>query len=666
MDHLYSLFAWLCYSTLAASAVVLFIMVIQALFHRHMSPRMRHALWLIVLIRLLLPDFPNSPLSLFNALQLTSGADRAVADILSFETNIPAEVLPNDREVQQLLLQNQNNIPPQNQHPILEAVSPHETENQTPSFTAVYPFVLKTVSVIWLTGAAAILVYLFVYMWRIRRALNSFEVVTDPRIVSIMNDCRSKFGIKKPIALYTGHDMKSPHISGVIHPWIYFPKEIGNQMNDVQLYHIISHELAHYKRNDIAWNWLGALVLAIHWINPIIWIYMKKMKVDMELACDAYVLEVLGEAEAIPYGMTIVQFLKLYTVNRRNQPSLLYFFGANKRNQVVRRIKMITSFKKGTYKLSSIAVLCVAIMGLTTLTNAAEPISGDPPKEYAEGTAITDKSENDTSSSDQAKHELEEVVKANANDTKFNIPSSLPEEYRFEKGNLHTKGMDEGKQTEVEIRNVERKDETISGNVDHFAIHEVAGLEASYQSTKEYAAQAAAEKDGKGAFSPDQAKNELEEVVKAAGFEFKIPKSLPEGYRFEGVKLTTKGTDESKQTEVETHYVERKAEVISGNVDFYATHGGAGLEAVYKSIEQALDTKKSGWAISRTSLRMKELGLFAMKVTVSYTGQSDKRYYVWEDRGVQYQFQVTGKLSDQELITIVSSMKYPNEEMNKR
>ncbi|WP_410720226.1 M56 family metallopeptidase [Brevibacillus sp. SIMBA_076] len=66
MEILCNVFLWFFYSTLAASAVALLVMVIQRLFHRHLSARLQHALWLIVLVRLLLPDFPSSPASIFN------------------------------------------------------------------------------------------------------------------------------------------------------------------------------------------------------------------------------------------------------------------------------------------------------------------------------------------------------------------------------------------------------------------------------------------------------------------------------------------------------------------------------------------------------------------------------------------------------------------------
>ncbi|KZE74918.1 hypothetical protein AV654_28665 [Paenibacillus elgii] len=553
MDMLCGIFLWLCYSTLAASAVALLVMALQTLFHRQMSPRMRHALWLIVLIRLLLPDFPNSPLSLFNMLQLTSGMEKAISAVLPSRANKPLiAASENSQEKEPTAIQDYDASSQKNDL-IPAAAAPQEPKKSAFSSTEKYPLALKIVSAVWLAGAVAIFGYLFAYMWRIQRKLKTLQVVKDPRILSVMNDCRRQFGIQKPIQLLTGNEMKSPYISGVIHPWIYVPEALGNRLSDAQMYHLFSHELVHYKRKDIAWNMIGSFVLAVHWINPFIWICMKRMKADRELACDAYALEVLGESEAISYGMTIIEFLKLYTADR-NQPSLLYFFGSDNQYQLIKRIRMIKSFKKGTYKLSSFAVVCIAVMSATMLTNAAEPGTADSPKPYVEDSAA--------------------VVK----DGKF-VPSS------------------------------------------------------------------------------GQTFNSLEEAVMASGFKFKVPDGFPERYHFEEARISRKGAEESKWNEARLRFVEGNKEAVSGTFDFLAVEGGAGLGPTYADIEQSvLKNKTSDFSISRGSLRMK--GQYAMKVTVQNSGQSERRYYAWEEHGVQYQIEVTGSLSDQEIITIVSTMKY--------
>jgi bla regulator protein BlaR1 len=161
--------------------------------------------------------------------------------------------------------------------------------------------------------------------------------------------------------------IKSPGILGVIHPAIYLPEDIQTQVNPEQLKHILLHELAHYKRGDLICNLFSLLAAAIHWFNPLVWLAVKEMRQDREVACDTFVMEILGEPHAIPYGMTILDLSRTFSgIHRR--ANLISFNESN--GQVERRIKMIKRFKTGSYKLSVMAVILCLAVGAVILTDA--------------------------------------------------------------------------------------------------------------------------------------------------------------------------------------------------------------------------------------------------------------------------------------------------------
>lgn len=159
--------------------------------------------------------------------------------------------------------------------------------------------------------------------------------------------------------------IKSPCIAGVIKPSIYLPEDICTHVHPFQLEHVILHELAHYKRRDLICN-LGAIIAAIlHWFNPLVWLAVREMRYDREMASDACVMEILGERGVIPYGMTIINIAGLFT-NRSRQFNLVGF--NETRSQVERRVNMIKNYKKGSYKISVMAVLAIIFIGVVTLT----------------------------------------------------------------------------------------------------------------------------------------------------------------------------------------------------------------------------------------------------------------------------------------------------------
>lgn len=49
----------------------------------------------------------------------------------------------------------------------------------------------------------------------------------------------------------------------------------------------LSHELVHHRRGDLIWNSVGLSVLALNWFNPIAYYAFRAFRADQELACDA-------------------------------------------------------------------------------------------------------------------------------------------------------------------------------------------------------------------------------------------------------------------------------------------------------------------------------------------------------------------------------------------
>jgi TonB family protein len=53
---------------------------------------------------------------------------------------------------------------------------------------------------------------------------------------------------------------------------------------------VLQHEHAHLRRGDALWSLLAALVFALLWFHPLMWLAMPRLRLDQELACDERVL----------------------------------------------------------------------------------------------------------------------------------------------------------------------------------------------------------------------------------------------------------------------------------------------------------------------------------------------------------------------------------------
>jgi hypothetical protein len=89
MTFVQPFFDWLLQTTLIGSVVICLILLIQKTLGGRLGPRWCHALWLVLLMRMILPWAPSSRLSLFN---LFPSWDRQVQPQRLSETTRQQEV----------------------------------------------------------------------------------------------------------------------------------------------------------------------------------------------------------------------------------------------------------------------------------------------------------------------------------------------------------------------------------------------------------------------------------------------------------------------------------------------------------------------------------------------------------------------------------------------
>ncbi|WP_340020584.1 M56 family metallopeptidase [Paenibacillus sp. FSL K6-1096] len=378
---LYGWFAGIAEQTLAASMVILAVLFIQYALRRFISARVRYLLWLLVIARLLLPAVPDSPFSMFHIVGsggpfLTSVMDKVPdpgGSTGEDQEHPPGEGAKTTYPANNKVLNDAGQTGP------IEQIDEPAAVNRTSVQAAGYPLWMKIGTVIWLLGTMLMLLNGLLYIRRMRRERRRLRRVNTPEVLKVVLATRRQFGIRRAVPVYTGGSANNPYLSGLMRPWIFVPEQALQELDASRLRHILAHELAHYKRRDMLWNLLGSLAATIHWFNPLIWLMIRRMKIDREVACDAYVLEVLGEEEAIDYGLTLVEFLK-HLSRVRERRGHLYFSNPHQRQQIRRRISMIQSFRKGSYRISASAVILVALLSIVTLTGASGKPGDSPDK----------------------------------------------------------------------------------------------------------------------------------------------------------------------------------------------------------------------------------------------------------------------------------------------
>lgn len=196
--------------------------------------------------------------------------------------------------------------------------------------------VFATASIVWIIMVLAILLLLAVlYVTTLRELKDSKHLREN---------------------IYLSEKVISPAAYGIIRPRIVLPITWADRDLDL----VLLHEQTHIRRGDNLWRMLAFVIVALHWFNPVAWIFLKLLLTDLELACDEGVLVKLGPDHRKEYALSLL-------ASKTGTNVFASAFGGAK---IRTRIENILSYRKMKWiSLVAFAVLALAI-SYVLLTNA--------------------------------------------------------------------------------------------------------------------------------------------------------------------------------------------------------------------------------------------------------------------------------------------------------
>jgi len=231
-------------------------------------------------------------------------------------------------------------------------------------------------STIWLAGVCLLTGVIVAERLRLRRAVRRGRPVTDGPVVSLLEECKRMIGTNADVRVVAIDGLASPALFGFVRPRLLLPHDPLDLLDKGELRHIFLHELAHLKRCDIFVAHIVSVLHVLHWFNPVIALGLRRMRTDVELACDTMAMSRLNPGEASAYGRTV-----LHQVERAiASPQYSVLPGlCGDRNQIKRRIATICAFRKETRRWSPLAVLLVTCLVCVGLTNGRVGPLPEPP-----------------------------------------------------------------------------------------------------------------------------------------------------------------------------------------------------------------------------------------------------------------------------------------------
>jgi beta-lactamase regulating signal transducer with metallopeptidase domain len=375
LDVLSIAFKWVINTSLIASLSIGIILIIKKCAGNKLNPNWHYCLWLIVVIRLIVPFNFSSSISIFNYLKLNSfyasntqivqkPVENAVNQIHK-SIKVSANKSTKDINNQQTNTKQINNSMG-NQ----KSSSRSNTDNGKDETSSLD--ILDIAAVIWIVSIASALVYMFFIQYKFNKKIQKGVQVKCTCLINMMNDCKKVMGISENIGIVRKDYIKSPVLYGVINPKILLPEGFDDSLDLKDLKYIFFHELSHYKRKDIILNYICNFLQIVYWFNPIIWYGFYKMKNDREAACDSMALSYLGEETKIEYGKTVLKLVKSYS-EFNIVPGLA---GVQSSKHVIKeRVGRIKAFEGNKSKLSIINIVTLIISILFLFTTAASNVA---------------------------------------------------------------------------------------------------------------------------------------------------------------------------------------------------------------------------------------------------------------------------------------------------
>jgi beta-lactamase regulating signal transducer with metallopeptidase domain len=348
LEHLDAVIHWLLWNSAGAAVVVLLVLAVQGVLRNRISARWRYNLWLLVVVRLLLPAMPGLRVSIPRWARVEPALFRMAA-VSSPVASSPAASPIQAGDIQTIALPPDIQIVEIGGHaaagrrrssPAAVATpSPHQATPPQSLSHREFDWKLAGIA-IWLAGAGVLLLRIAWLNLRLTLRVRHCTPVCDSDLNEMVLACCRSAGVGRPPRLFWGPSDSGPALVGMWTPKLLLPECVRDFFpNDVRV--ILLHELAHLKRHDVAVNDLIAVLHAFHWFNPLLWMAFSRMKADRELACDEAVLRLTPLRERRAYGCTILKLLEI--LGRGQLPAGAMGVVGNKA-LMHRRISMIAKF----------------------------------------------------------------------------------------------------------------------------------------------------------------------------------------------------------------------------------------------------------------------------------------------------------------------------------
>jgi len=300
---------WLTAMTLQVSLLVILIGAV-CFFWRKSSARVFYFLWLLILVKLVLPPDLGHKYSVSNLIANNFSSSKQSQEYImnGHEFSVP--------EMSSGFFENMTLVEMASINFRVETKSFPRVETQNIASLQTTPYIKHlinsipykhTLFAIWLLGIIGFFISMILNLRRFRRWLLICGQESPRWLEEKIVNLSGEIGIKKFPQCIIIPDTFSPCVFGWFKPKLLFPGDLLTQLNSEQLRMAILHELIHIKRRDTIISGIQGLIQILYWFNPLIWIAGREIRHHREMVVDEVVVATQNDLPKHCYEGTILK-----------------------------------------------------------------------------------------------------------------------------------------------------------------------------------------------------------------------------------------------------------------------------------------------------------------------------------------------------------------------
>lgn len=325
-----------CYFTIGITCTGAMLLLFKRIFRDKLNARWHYMVWLVLLVRAILPANVRLFSTSFSLNNLWVGGIKRLRGLVELGRNS-----------------------------LLSA--PFGMEGGNVSLLREMPVEQWSVTdMLFVVYAAGVLLFLFydgiIYAklrWDIRKGAKASAVFLEQ-----VRRTAEKYELPQPKSVRICGRTETPFLCGLFQPVLVIPQKMADGIDEK----ILLHELLHLKYHDVLVNFALHFLRTLNWFNPFVWVLCRVIRNDSEALCDQRALERLEGEEKREYGLLLLQMADSRYASRIGTTSM-----ANGAKNIKTRVQRIADFGR-VPKGAAFATACITvILSLAAVSYGYEP-----------------------------------------------------------------------------------------------------------------------------------------------------------------------------------------------------------------------------------------------------------------------------------------------------